>query len=70
MSPYILGDAREWHKDSSATSLYDLVGVVNHTGAANYGHYTAHVRPENLEKGGLCSLRITLTPVLAQSPSH
>ena len=55
MSPYILGDARVW-LDSSTPALFDLLAVVNHHGAANYGHYTAYVQPEHSENGGLCKL--------------
>ena len=80
MSPYILGDARVCLKDASAPALFDLLAVVNHHGAANYGHYTAHVRPEHSENGGLCTLsespsqhhtvRVTLTAPHCQSPSQ
>ena len=80
MSPYILGDARVCLKDASAPALFDLLAVVNHHGAANYGHYTAHVRPEHSENGGLCTLsespsqhhtvRVTLTAPHCQSHPH
>ena len=52
MSPYILGDARKQLDTSGDPALFDLLGVVNHHGAANYGHYTAHVQPEHSSNGG------------------
>jgi len=40
-------DLSRWCRDTQQSSVFDLFGVVNHTGGLSSGHYTAYAKPSS-----------------------